>query len=285
MTNAGQIVLKKEFVDFWTRAVQTVPAEDVMVVDAGDGAALTSLVEPEDTLRVAMKLYKLLEDEGDQLPQPLKMRMGINFGPVQLSVDVHGKPCIVGDAINSASRVMSFAQGGQIAISRSYYDAILPLSDKYAEMFQHLGKRADKHGRQHELYVYGKPGSITPSGDEDEKAPVKPVSANVVTPVAPKVPSGASRMAKKAARLPGQMVGAVFGVIRKIIALSIVSVVIYELMVLVPLMDTPGAIQKEVGQQVDSLKLFAVGEWQAAMADREGLQETAAPAEPAKKKK
>jgi hypothetical protein len=274
-TNADQIILKKQFVDFWIRATKDIPAKDVMVVDAGDGAALTSLVEPEDTLRVALKLHSLLTDEGAKLELPMQMRIGINFGPVQLSVDVHGKACIVGDAINIAQRVMSFAEGGQITISRSYYDAILPLSHKYAEMFQHLGKRSDKHGRQHEIYVFGSnqealrgqaasPGPFKKHGEEvighhaDSQAAAHAGSDKTAKPGVP--------VASKAAHLIASAFGMFLGFFKKIFAISVVLVVLYELMVLVPMIGYPGAIKAELGQQFESVKLFAVGEWKAAMA-------------------
>lgn len=159
-TNAGQMKLKGRFVALWRQAIQDVPPADIMVVDAGDGAALTALVEQEDTIRVAQKLRDLmLLDNAANHAEPMYMRMGINFGPVQLSKDVHGKDCIVGDAINMAQRVMSFADPGQITVSRSYYDVILPLADKYKEILYYLGKKADKHVRYHDIYGLGDPGS------------------------------------------------------------------------------------------------------------------------------
>lgn len=156
-TNAEQIVIKQQFVALWAQAIKDVPPDDIMVVDAGDGAALTALVEPEDTIRVAMALRDATLENNKHNP-PIHIRMGINFGPVQLSKDVHGMACIVGDAINIAQRIMSFADAGQITISRSYYDVIKPLAHKYEEMFYYLGQRSDKHERYHHIYGLGKRG-------------------------------------------------------------------------------------------------------------------------------
>lgn len=105
-----------------------------------------------------------MQIEGEKSGEPMPLRIGINFGPVQLSTDVHGKPCVVGDAINIAQRVMSFADPGQIMVSRSYYDVILPLSHKYKEMFYYLGKRADKHIRYHDVYGLGSSNQSVPMG-------------------------------------------------------------------------------------------------------------------------
>ncbi len=41
------------------------------------------------------------------------MRAGINLGPVRLVRDINSQPNIIGDGINVAQRVMSFAQPGR----------------------------------------------------------------------------------------------------------------------------------------------------------------------------
>lgn len=154
-TLSEQILLKARFVTLWSDAIKEVPPGDIMVVDAGDGAALTALVEPEDTVRVAIKLRELIFQEGAEPGDEMRIRMGINFGPVQMGIDVHGKACVVGDAINMAQRIMSFGDANQIMISRSYYDVIVPLSHEYQRLFHYLGKRADKHNRFHDVYGMG----------------------------------------------------------------------------------------------------------------------------------
>lgn len=253
--NAEQLILKRQFVESWTAATREIPPGDIMVVDAGDGAALTSLVEPEDTLRVALRLHELVAGGEAKLELPMQLRMGINFGPVQLSQDVHGKACIVGDAINMAQRVMSFAEAGQVTISRSYYDAIVPLSRKYGEMFRYLGRRNDKHGRQHEIYVFGAPSQGGAPSDnfvrhgEEVEAAQRGASAGGVVSAA---------MAK--------LFGTIQGLFRKIVTVAVVLLFLYELLVLVPLSGYPGAVKAELGLQLEAVKLFARGEWQAARA-------------------
>ncbi len=170
-TNSEQMALKERFVSLWNQSISDVPPSDIMVVDSGDGAAMTSLVEPEDCIRVALKLKSLLELDAAQHSEPMMMCMGINFGPIRISTDVHGNPCVVGDAINIAQRIMSFSDSGQIMISRSYYDVITPLSHTYEEMFYYLGKRADKHIRYHDVYGLGsgkQPGALGVVLGEDQ---------------------------------------------------------------------------------------------------------------------
>jgi hypothetical protein len=81
--------------------------------------------------------------------------MGINLGPVKLVKDINGHPNIIGDGINVAQRIMSFARPGQIVVSRSYYDVVSNLASEYAKLFQYEGSRTDKHVREHEIYVVG----------------------------------------------------------------------------------------------------------------------------------
>jgi hypothetical protein len=48
---------------------------------------------------------------------------------------------------------MSFAEPGQLLVSRSYYDIVSCLSQEYAKLFQYQGARADKHVREHDIYA------------------------------------------------------------------------------------------------------------------------------------
>src|SRR5207253_8006309 len=82
-------------------------------------------------------------------------RMGINLGAVKLVKGINGHPNIIGDGINVAQRIMSFARPGQIVVSRSYYDVVSNLASEYAKLFHYEGSRTDKHVREHEIYVVG----------------------------------------------------------------------------------------------------------------------------------
>ena len=74
---------------------------------------------------------------------------------MKLVKDINGHPNIIGDGINVAQRIMSFARPGQIVVSRSYYDVVSNLASEYAKLFQYEGSRTDKHVREHEIYVVG----------------------------------------------------------------------------------------------------------------------------------
>jgi hypothetical protein len=157
---AGQISLKERFNTFLSNAITGVPATDRIILDTGDGAAVSFLGDVEDAMRASLSMRaSLLSDAGVTDP-PLLVRMGVNLGPVRLVKDINGQPNIVGDGINVAQRVMGFAEPGQILVSRSYFDAASRLSQEYAGMFHFQGSKTDKHVREHEVYAIGYPGDL-----------------------------------------------------------------------------------------------------------------------------
>ncbi len=88
---------------------------------------------------------------------PVEVRIGVNLGPVRLVRDSNGQPNIIGDGINVAERVMSFAGTGQVLVSRSYYELLTRACEDYARLFTYQGSRTDKHVREHEIYEVAGP--------------------------------------------------------------------------------------------------------------------------------
>jgi class 3 adenylate cyclase len=152
---AAQIRLKEQLNELLTTALADVAPNDRIILDTGDGAAISFLGDPEDALFVGLSLREALA--GPQAPEAadLRMRIGINLGPVKLITDLNGQPNIIGDGINVAQRVMSFAEAGQILVSRSYYEVVSCMSEDYVKLFQYEGSRTDKHVREHEVYAVG----------------------------------------------------------------------------------------------------------------------------------
>ncbi|HEX4331474.1 MAG TPA: adenylate/guanylate cyclase domain-containing protein [Usitatibacter sp.] len=155
-----QIRLKTSLTGNLSEAIKDIPVNDRIILDTGDGAAISFLGDPEDALFVTLSLRErmiaegmtatIVEASGDD-----SVRMGINLGPVKLVKDINGHPNIIGDGINVAQRIMSFARPGQIVVSRSYYDVVSNLASEYAKLFHYEGSRTDKHVREHEIYVVG----------------------------------------------------------------------------------------------------------------------------------
>src|SRR5512134_2091959 len=149
---AEQIFFKERLNTLLTEALSSISPNDRIILDTGDGAALSFLGDPEDALFVSLSLREAL-----QQPQPpgpeLKIRLGINLGPVRLVKDINGQPNIIGDGINVAQRVMGFSEPGQVLVSRSFYEVVSCLSEGYGQLFRYEGARTDKHVREHEIYT------------------------------------------------------------------------------------------------------------------------------------
>ena len=184
-----QIIVKDRFTALLSESLADIPTEQRLILDTGDGAALSFLGDPEDALFVGMNLRDMVDraiagaadaanaanaaDSADpsgekpisspaendeailEVEGALPLRIGINLGPVKLVRDINGHPNIVGDGINVAQRIMSFARPGQIVVSRSFFDVVSVISDEYAKLFKYEGSRTDKHVREHEIYIVG----------------------------------------------------------------------------------------------------------------------------------
>lgn len=153
---ADQMKLKDEFNAHISEVIKDVAPDDRIILDTGDGVAISFLGAPEEALFVAMSLRDMLAS--NQSTSDLNARIGINLGPVRVVKDINGQQNIIGDGINIAQRVMSFAQPGEVLVSRSYYEVVSHLSQEYSLLFEYQGARADKHVREHEVYLVGSPG-------------------------------------------------------------------------------------------------------------------------------
>ena len=142
---ADQVKLKRVFNELLTAALEQVSPRDRVIVDTGDGAAITFLGDPEGALFVGLAVL----DKVGEIP----VRLGINLGPVSLVKDINGRDNVLGDGINAAERVMSFAGQGQLLVSRSFFEVMSLLSADYASLFKQERSRLDKHNRAHDLFA------------------------------------------------------------------------------------------------------------------------------------
>jgi class 3 adenylate cyclase len=152
---AEQIRMKEWLNAVLAEALKDVAANDRIILDTGDGVAISFLGDPEDALFVCLTVRDAVNGSQAAQPMPLAMRTGINLGPVKLIKDLNEQLNIIGDGINVAQRVMSFAAPNEVLVSRSYYEVVSCLSDAYARLFQYQGSRTDKHVREHEVYAVG----------------------------------------------------------------------------------------------------------------------------------
>ncbi len=155
VTVPDQLAMKEAFIDLLVEAIQNVAPADRIMVDTGDGAGIAFIGDPEDALFTALSLRDAIESGQVKVGEPGFVRMGINLGPLKVVRDINGHTNMIGDAVNDAQRVMSFAEPGQVMVSHSYYDIISRFSRDYSKLFVHEGMRHDKHVREHEVYRFG----------------------------------------------------------------------------------------------------------------------------------
>ncbi len=168
-TVAEQILIRDRFKALMMASLDGIDPELRLVLDTGDGAAISFLGELKDALTVSVRMRDYLRlANGAPLAEAVAanlnrtipifnyaLRIGINLGPVKLQQDNHGHPQIVGDGINVAQRITSFAKADQIVVSQSYFDAVSAVAPQYAKLLSYEGSRTDKNVREHEIYVVG----------------------------------------------------------------------------------------------------------------------------------
>lgn len=148
-----QIDIKNQFNQLINHSLKDVDQDERIILDTGDGAAIAHLGSPEDALFVSLSIRDEILKSNILSSMPLYVRFGINLGPVRLVSDINSQPNIIGDGINVAQRIMSFAKPNQIVVSRSYYDVTSRLTQEISQMFDYSGIKHDKHVREHEIYT------------------------------------------------------------------------------------------------------------------------------------
>jgi class 3 adenylate cyclase len=168
----AQLAIKSHLDAQMQKLLKNYARDEYILLDRGDGAAVCFLVEPETALYFALDLRDAVRAQVDS-SVPYEIRTGINLGPIKIVLDVNGDKTTLGEGINCAARIMDFAGAGQIFVSRSFYDVIGCLSQEYAELFSYLGKKADKHVREFEVYEV----AAARTGSDGRGAAASPIAA------------------------------------------------------------------------------------------------------------
>jgi hypothetical protein len=162
---AEQHEVKHQFNSALSEALDLLKRRDRVIVDTGDGAAIVFLGDPEDAMIVGLAMR--------ENSMRVAMRLGINLGPVRLISDLNDQTNVIGDGINVAQRVMSFAEPGQLLVSHSYFEVVTRVSEHYKRLFVRVGMVQDKHVRDHDIYLVDDDIRL----NEDPLAPPRPESA------------------------------------------------------------------------------------------------------------
>jgi hypothetical protein len=178
---AEQHEVKHQFNSALSEALDLLKRRDRVIVDTGDGAAIVFLGDPEDAMIVGLAMR--------ENSMRVAMRLGINLGPVRLISDLNDQTNVIGDGINVAQRVMSFAEPGQLLVSHSYFEVVTRVSEHYKRLFVRVGMVQDKHVRDHDIYLVDDDIRL----NEDPLAPPRAESAAARGP-AKVVDTGAALM-------------------------------------------------------------------------------------------
>ena len=122
LTVSDQMEVKQHFSSLVSEALSSLLKDDCINLDTGDGMAICYLGDPEDIFFVGVGLrnaFIKLESSGETV---YKVRSGINLGPVKIVEDINGQRNTIGDGINVAQRIMTFADENQLLVSRSFFD-------------------------------------------------------------------------------------------------------------------------------------------------------------------
>lgn len=129
-----------------------------LIVPTGDGMAIGFLQGPELPLNLAIELHRKLNvyNKGKPPEETLKVRIGLNDGPVYVVTDLKGTESLWGPGIILARRVMDIGYDGHILLTPRMAETLREISDEYKVLIKPLHDYTIKHGKTLLLYsAYG----------------------------------------------------------------------------------------------------------------------------------
>jgi adenylate cyclase len=115
-------------------------ANKLVRLPSGDGMALVFFTTPEAPVQCALEISEAWQGKPE-----LRLRMGINTGPVSGVADVNDKSNIAGAGINMAQRVMDLGDAGHILLSKRAAEDLAQYR-RWEPHLHDLGEIEVKHG-------------------------------------------------------------------------------------------------------------------------------------------
>src|SRR5438094_4502919 len=137
--------LLKEIVRDTSQFRSAEAANKLVRIPTGDGMVLAFFTSVDAPVRCALEISRKLREHPE-----LKLRMGINSGPVDQVSDVNDQRNITGVGINMAQRVMDCADAGHILLSRRVADDLAQYHE-WKPYLHDLGRVEVKHGLELEV--------------------------------------------------------------------------------------------------------------------------------------
>src|SRR6266496_1647634 len=113
----------------------------LLKIAAGDGMALIFYHSPEDPVECALEISRSIKEQHSNL----RLRMGVNSGPVSGMVDLNGRANVAGAGINMAQRVMDCGDAGHILLSKRVAEDLEQFKHWRPHLYR-LGECEIKHG-------------------------------------------------------------------------------------------------------------------------------------------
>src|SRR5213079_1007039 len=118
----------------------------LLKIPTGDSMALIFYHSPEDPVECALEISRVLKEQHSDL----RLRMGVNSGPVSGVVDVNGHANVAGGGINMAQRVMDCGDAGHILLSKRVAEDLEQFKHWRPHLY-HIGECEVKHGDKIEI--------------------------------------------------------------------------------------------------------------------------------------
>src|SRR5262252_2717807 len=120
-------------------------AGTLIKIATGDGMALVFYNRLEAPVECALQISRALKEHPE-----LRLRMGVNSGPVSGVVDVNGHANVAGAGINMAQRLMDCGDAGHILLSKRVAEDLEQFKHWRPHLY-HLGECEVKHGEKIEI--------------------------------------------------------------------------------------------------------------------------------------
>src|SRR5437773_9723461 len=137
--------LLKEIVRDTSQFRSAEAANKLVRIPTGDGMVLAFFTSVDAPVRCALEISRKLREHSE-----LKLRMGINSGPVDQVSDVNEQRNITGVGINMAQRLMDCGDAGHILLSRRVADDLAQYHE-WKPSLHNLGRVEVKHGLKLEV--------------------------------------------------------------------------------------------------------------------------------------
>jgi Tol biopolymer transport system component/class 3 adenylate cyclase len=118
----------------------------LLLLPSGDGAAIVFWGNPADPVNCAFEIARAIKE----MPA-IKLRMGVNSGPVQRITDLNGKPIVAGAAINYAQRAMDCGGANHILLTKMAAEFLIE-SSFWSSRLHEIGDYEVKQKRVITLY-------------------------------------------------------------------------------------------------------------------------------------